>query len=351
MEKMCCMTGKASRYIDFNFIHVLIMNIDRNKDLIGEMPEIDIMGSPQVFRLRPYALAAKYVWTDCRNEVYTMQLVHQHTTIPVPQVRRVLPDRAQKIGFWLIMDYIDGDCLLAVWPKLGWWRRLQIVCALRSYIQQLQRVPLPSQSIPGPFDGTGSPLPCLGGHFRESSGPFPTYSAMAAWQQNHRYQVLNNHGTYFWPYSKFDTSAPLVLCHFDLHMRNIMLDRNNQVWLIDWAFAGAYPPWFEYVPFGLWANAASPDRRSPRSFARFIGFIVGGCASWYFNHYITEFDHRPMGFRDCIIDQDYFVKQGIDPKLYQPVDVARPSLRRMMAQRCLDIFYDTVLTVKGLVVG
>ncbi|KAJ3841012.1 kinase-like domain-containing protein [Lentinula raphanica] len=330
----------------------LIMNA---KDRIGKMPELDILGSPRVYRLSPHALVAKYIATDPSNEVYAMQLVQQNTTVPVPQVRRVLPDRIRGKGFWLVMDYIDGECLLAIWSELGWWRRLQVICALRSYIRQLQQIPLPSKNVPGPMDGTGRPLSCLGGHFRDGAGPFPTYAAMAAWhdEQNHRYQVdwnIESDGTYFWPYSKFDTSAPLVLCHFDLHLRNIMLDKKNRVWLIDWAYAGAYPFWFEYVPFGFWANAASPDRRTPRSFARFLDFIVGSCASWYFNNYITKLDSRPMGFRHFVIDNDHFIKQGIDPKLYQPVDVARPSQCRIMAQKCLDLFYDTLMGVRALFV-
>ncbi|KAJ3973601.1 kinase-like protein [Lentinula raphanica] len=349
-----CHIPSPSDEISDEELQNLIINATE-EDCIGKMPELDILGSPQVYRLSPHALVAKYIATDPSNEVYTMQLVQQHTTVPVPQVRRVLPDRTQGKGFWLVMDYIDGECLLAIWSKLGWWRRLQVICALRSHIRQLQQIPLPSKNVPGPFDGTGRPLSCLGGHFHDGAGPFSTYAAMAAWhdEQNYRYQVVLNissGGTYFWPYSKFDTSAPLVLCHFDLHMRNIMLDKTNRVWLIDWAYAGAYPFWFEYVPFGFWANAASPARRTPRSFVRFLDFIIGGCASWYFNNYITKLDSRPMGFRHFDIDSDHFIKQSIDPKLYQPVDVARPSHCRIMAQKCLDLFYDTLMGVRALFV-
>ncbi|KAJ3756645.1 hypothetical protein EV360DRAFT_71817 [Lentinula raphanica] len=239
-----------------------IMNA-KEEDCVGEMPELDILGSPQVYRLRPHALVAKYIATDPSNEVYIMQLVQQNTTVPVPQVRRVLPDR------------IRGVRLVPSRLLLG-------------------PVTFDEKSIEGRLEEPGTlidifikrrnVIEALGGHFRDRVGPFPTYAAMAAWhdEQNHRYQVdcnIESGGTFFWPYSKFDTSAPLVLCHFDLHLRNIMLDKKNRVWLIDWAYAGAYPFWFEYVPFGFWANAASPDRRTPRSFARFLDFIVGSCAS------------------------------------------------------------------------
>jgi thiamine kinase-like enzyme len=36
-----------------------------------------------------------------------------------------------------------------------------------------------------------------------------------------------------------------VLPHQDISPRNLALDPSGQVWLIDWAFACAYPPCFE----------------------------------------------------------------------------------------------------------
>jgi hypothetical protein len=43
------------------------------------------------------------------------------------------------------------------------------------------------------------------------------------------------------------TAETLVLTHHDLAPRNIKLDRCNQIWLIDWDFAGFYPKYFEYA--------------------------------------------------------------------------------------------------------
>lgn len=37
----------------------------------------------------------------------------------------------------------------------------------------------------------------------------------------------------------------LVMCHLDIHLRNLILDGQRKLWLLDWAFAGAYPPYFE----------------------------------------------------------------------------------------------------------
>jgi thiamine kinase-like enzyme len=41
------------------------------------------------------------------------------------------------------------------------------------------------------------------------------------------------------------TSPEFVLTHEDISLRNLILDQHEQVWLIDWAYSGAYPPSFE----------------------------------------------------------------------------------------------------------
>ena len=36
-----------------------------------------------------------------------------------------------------------------------------------------------------------------------------------------------------------------MFCHIDLHLRNIILDLDGKLWLIDWSNAGFHPPYFE----------------------------------------------------------------------------------------------------------
>ena len=45
----------------------------------------------------------------------------------------------------------------------------------------------------------------------------------------------------------FDSSMPLVFTHFDLSPRNLILDKRNRLWVIDFELSGFYPKWFEYV--------------------------------------------------------------------------------------------------------
>ncbi|KAK0438140.1 uncharacterized protein EV420DRAFT_1651585 [Desarmillaria tabescens] len=99
-----------------------------------------------------------------------------------------------------------------------------------------------------PFDSTDKALACSGYYFSETgAGPFESYSAMADWFDHLRYSLLvdlhMNYGS-FKPhlYPMFDASHPPVLCHMDLNMRNIIVDKRGDVWLVDWGMAGAFPP-------------------------------------------------------------------------------------------------------------
>ncbi|KAF8916614.1 kinase-like domain-containing protein [Mucidula mucida] len=193
------------------------------------------------------------------------------------------------------MDYVDGDVLETAWPRMSWWRRLWTVWKLRRSLQELHRIPLPNPDKPGPSDSTGEALPCSGFYFTEDdAGPFESYAAMADWFDHLRYSVL-----------------PLVLCHMDLNMRNIMVDRKGEVWLVDWGMAGAFPPWFEYANLVLFSRAAHPARRLPKSWMFFARFVAGDYR-WHEEQYLyrirSAFD-GPWIIRDT--SRDYCDQLGL----------------------------------------
>jgi thiamine kinase-like enzyme len=37
----------------------------------------------------------------------------------------------------------------------------------------------------------------------------------------------------------------MVMCHLDIHTKNIAIDAWNIVWILDWERAGGYPIFFE----------------------------------------------------------------------------------------------------------
>lgn len=47
----------------------------------------------------------------------------------------------------------------------------------------------------------------------------------------------------------------LVCCHLDLRPANIMIDKQNQLWVINWDIAGFYPAYFEFAAILKWDKA------------------------------------------------------------------------------------------------
>ncbi|KAH7931321.1 kinase-like protein [Leucogyrophana mollusca] len=185
------------------------------------------------------------------SEPFMMNFVASHTSIPVPKVRGVV---SWDDSWWLFMDYIEGVDMSVAWPMLSAEARDDVAQTLHNYILQLRAINLPHPNTPGPINGTGKPLPCIGRYFTEdNAGPFPTYEEMSAWYAaKHRVAeaAFKLHQTADYPYTSsnltFDASFPLVLTHADISLGNVVLGKDGKVWLIDWERCGAYPQWFEY---------------------------------------------------------------------------------------------------------
>jgi len=160
--------------------------------------------------------------------------------------------------------------------------QLWVAQTLRSYVTQLRAVPYsPNWSgAPGPFNQTDTPLSCPPMWiFTESgAGPFDSYDAMTRWFDTRRTRLM----LYLYEVrrgelpevSTFDNSDPLVVSHGDLNMRNILLEKDqvsghySKIWLIDWDYAGFYPPSMEYA-FML----AIPGL--PQLWMNYVPFIAG----------------------------------------------------------------------------
>jgi aminoglycoside phosphotransferase len=183
------------------------------------------------------------------SEANTLDLLFSETTIPVPRIRRVVK---RQWNFLIVMDYIPGSTLAHVWPTLPTWRKLRVAFTLRRYVRQLRRLKASATTPPGPLSAQGARI-CespIFGQVQSHRGPFASYSELSAFF-NERHQMAMDakklpRGD---PSRKdlFDNSEPLVLTHQDLNLRNVIVGEDGRLWIIDWAWAGYYPPWFEYV--------------------------------------------------------------------------------------------------------
>ncbi|KAG6901832.1 hypothetical protein C0995_007403 [Termitomyces sp. Mi166 len=212
------------------------------------------------------------------TEANVLTLLRAETTIPVPRVRRVI--RCAPGLFWIVMDYIPGQTLAQAWPSLSTWKKIGIAFTLRRYIRQLRHLKGSARTPPGPPSIQG-PCVChspMFGAVKDERGPFSSYSELSIFF-NERHQMAvgmanipqgvheRNKG--------FDDSEPLVLTHQDLNLRNVIMDDDGCLWVIDWAWAGYYPVWFEYTTMQIQNQAEHVSGTTDPFWKALIPFICG----------------------------------------------------------------------------
>ena len=109
----------------------------------------------------------------------------------------------------------------------------------------------------------------------DPKGPFPTISALESYFRNEHKRAEYNASRGWAPSSNcepLDTSAfaSLVFTHNGLNMRNLLLDDQHVLWVVDWGFFGFYPPWFEYLGM-VFASQKDHDLESWKKWIRHMG--------------------------------------------------------------------------------
>ncbi|KAJ3575736.1 hypothetical protein NP233_g909 [Leucocoprinus birnbaumii] len=187
--------------------------------------------------------------TEDSSQANALNLIFAETTIPVPRVRRVVK---RQWDFLIVMDYIPGSTLAQVWSTFSMWQKIRVAFTLRRYVRQLRCLKGSATTPPGPLSTYG-PRTCGSPIFtqvRFHRGPFASYSELSAWFNKRHQMAMDIEGLSQDDPSRndlFDDSRPLVMTHQDLNLRNIMIDEDSRIWIIDWGWAGYYPEWFEYV--------------------------------------------------------------------------------------------------------
>lgn len=139
------------------------------------------------------------------------------------------------------MTFVPGRTVAELWPTASEELRQDIVHQLHQFVQQLQRLKAPHA---GPVGGDISRAKIFGLY---NAGPFHTIQDIEAWLDG-RLRVCKRP-------QHAPASAPrfagcfeeLVVCHLDLAARNLILDPQGRLWVLDWGKAGGYPPVFKRV--------------------------------------------------------------------------------------------------------
>lgn len=139
------------------------------------------------------------------------------------------------------MDYVPGLTVEECWDNLDSARQQSIAAQVATIIETMQRAPL--DLPPEPIGGTEG-YKFEGPWFTDyGAGLFATLQELKDWC-NHKIDVCIQ-------FKQLPEDAPrftfrsVVFTHQDIALRNLIIDVQDEVWLVDWAFAGAYPPGFE----------------------------------------------------------------------------------------------------------
>ncbi|TRM69012.1 hypothetical protein BD626DRAFT_472636 [Schizophyllum amplum] len=205
------------------------------------------------------------------SERASMECVLRNTSIPVPRVHRPHLER-------LVMDLIEGETLLECWAKATRFMQFRIACTLRCYVKQLRS--LTSSRVGGLTNGRAH-----GMVFQDQSyGPFTSMTQLRrfcevvvfqTWQT--RVERTCTPGDALPPIPQSCSSWDTVFIHGDLNPSNIILDKHNTLWIVDWETAGFYPACIESHSMRLFNDLMHPDdfERFPQSWRSYRDFIAG----------------------------------------------------------------------------
>jgi hypothetical protein len=169
---------------------------------------------------------------EARNIVYVS--THSGGQIRVPQVHRFFT--SGRFGY-LAMDFIDGGSL----DKIDWSKRT--LESQEDIISQATDALMCMRNMQSDESGpVGGGIPA-GGLFSlyGANTTFRTAADMESWF-NKKLDILRAGNVT----GKF---KGLVMSHMDFRLRNLIVDKAGKLWILDWAWAGFFPPAFEIASF------------------------------------------------------------------------------------------------------
>ncbi|KAI0051288.1 kinase-like protein [Auriscalpium vulgare] len=191
----------------------------------------------------PFGLVLKHDDIRGADEGETVKFIAKHTTIPVPRVLVVTR------GFgctYFLMRRARGSSLAWEWDSLDHDRRAKIVAQLRSIVEQLRALPSPqpnSRSICG-LGGAACKDPRVSSAI--TFGPFEDEGAFNDRLIEAALPFMDE-GKLPGIRARMSDSHRIVFTHGDLAPRNIIVEGDTVVAVIDWEFAGWYPEHWELI--------------------------------------------------------------------------------------------------------
>jgi len=170
-----------------------------------------------------------------------MQYLAEHTTIPVPKVRKAWTTPK---GFtFILMDIVPGVELESVWWKMSPATRDKVVDQLKEYVTQLRSLPHPNPEFPI-CSINGGPLRDVSRIGVDLFGPFRSLQDFYKLVRNKiELEAVLENIRGMEPVAELHLKdRKVVFTHGDLAPRNIMVKMDGTVTaILDWGDSGWYP--------------------------------------------------------------------------------------------------------------
>lgn len=227
--------------------------------LLIEQSEYLVTTRLETTRVLSHNLIAKFAsGRYCHDEVSALRHA-QKLGIKVPTVRRIVAFNFIEENYFIVMERVHGQTLEQLWAEIGWWTTIQLAWQLRLYIHTMYEITSPAA---GGLSSGRIRSPWFQGIY-----PPAAHSSPVAFTGYLNWWLLNcrTNQTKPRPNLLLEPSREHVFIHQDLAPRNMIVDAQNQLWIIDWGYAGFYPPYMEYVAIeasGMpWLSALSWSAR------------------------------------------------------------------------------------------
>ncbi|KAF5236911.1 hypothetical protein FANTH_11084 [Fusarium anthophilum] len=186
-----------------------------------------------------------------KSEAENMKFAFEKLHLPVPKVYRTFTSEIPEYPglsttrfiecHLIVMEYVQGLSIDKSWQSFDTSTKETIAQQVADVIEKMQSIVLNNMPV-GPI-GRAQDEKFQGPWFTDyGAGPFNTLRELEDWC-NHKIDVgiLVKQLT---PETQRFEFKDIVLTHQDLALRNLVLDEDMKVWIIDWGCAGVYPKRF-----------------------------------------------------------------------------------------------------------
>lgn len=173
-------------------------------------------------------------------EVEAMEFVAKHTTIPVPKIYALHP--GEKDSIYIEMAYIQGKTLESAWAGLSMEQKDTIFADIKRHISCLRQLQPPAQDIVSSAYQNPAYDCRIGARYFGPMNHDEFHSLARGHLRMEDVPLLGDELA-----KTHTTRYQTHFAHADLAPRNIIVRGGRVAAIIDWAFAGWYPEYWEFT--------------------------------------------------------------------------------------------------------